>query len=485
MNSQEKINEIKKKTIKGTLQLITREIGMKGIAIIGQLFLVKLLSPSSFGVFAILSFLLSTAETFTDIGLGLTIIQKKRKPTIKQLSTIFYIKLALTLSVILVLNIFAHVTSSIYYQFGTSEILMFRLLSLTLLIKPLQTIISSVLERNLRYRDIALIDTSGMISYYAVAIILALIGFDIWSFIWAVVAMTITETAVTFYFNPWLPKFSLDIGSVRSFLNIGKYFQLGFFLTIFRSSVIPVIGGTRLPLHDIGLLDWSFNMSSVPRVFIDNLGRVSFSSFSRMQESKKNIAESLEQAFSIISITATFVIPITIIFGHDLIIFFLNDKWLPALPALYWYVGSIFFLNGVGLFGHALLAIGKIKQMLFFGTTVTLIELLVSFILLINFGFVGVAIGFFISNFLLFATYVWLCNKEKIFIKVSQTIIHNLIIFALTFLYAFSINEIFPPTFLSFVLKLVATGIGYIIFVIVISPDTFKMSLKFVKKLRE
>ncbi len=482
MKSKRKIKEIKEKTIHGTIQLITREMGMKVIAISGQLLLVKLLSPASFGVFAILSFLLSTIEIFTDIGLSLTIIQRKKEPTQLQLSTIFFTKLILTLLAIVVLNISSQFIHLVYHQFGQAEILMLRILSLTLLIKPLQTIISAVLERNLRYRDIAIIDLSGMVSYYFVAILLASFGFNIWSFIWAVVAMTIAETLVTFSFKPWLPRLTFNLKSIRDFLDIGKFFQLGFFLTIFRSAVIPVIGGTRLPFSDTGLLDWSFNISSLPRVFIDNLGRVSFSSFSRLQDNKPNIKTSLEQAFKLISVTATLIIPITIIFGRDFIHFFLNDKWLPALPALYWYVGSIFFLNGVGLLGQALLAIGKIKQLLFFGTTITIIEIIISYLLLLKYGFTGISIGFFISNLLLFVTYIFICHKEKVYVNFLGITVKNLIIFGVTFLISHFVNVFMPSSFVFFVLKLLIVTATYTLLVVAISPDAFMLILKLVKK---
>src|SRR5262245_13132014 len=100
MSSAKKISELKQKTITSTVQLISREIGMKIIAIVGQLILVRFLTPTIFGIFAIFSFLISIAEILNDIGFNLSIIQKKEKPTHQQLSTIFFIKLILTIIVI-------------------------------------------------------------------------------------------------------------------------------------------------------------------------------------------------------------------------------------------------------------------------------------------------------------------------------------------------------------------------------------------------
>src|SRR5438045_5753919 len=100
MTSEKKISELKQKTIKSTIQLISREVLMKIIAIVGQLFLIRLLDPASFGVFAILSFILATAEIFSDIGLNLAIIQQKQQPTSAQFSTIFFNKLLLIIFIL-------------------------------------------------------------------------------------------------------------------------------------------------------------------------------------------------------------------------------------------------------------------------------------------------------------------------------------------------------------------------------------------------
>lgn len=483
MNSA-KVSKVKQKTITGTFHLISREIGMKAMAIVGQLVLVRLLAPDLFGLFAILSFILSTVETFTDIGLSLTLIQNKKAPNQKQLSTIFFIKLFLTACAILALNLAIPFIEYIYPQFGESETLMLRLLSLTLAIKPLQTLINSQLERDLRYKEIAIIDLSGMLAYHIATVVFALMGFGIWSFIIGVFAMTISELLYTYFFKPWKPSLLFDLKSVREFISIGKYFQLGIFLTIFRGSIIPVMGGTRLTLRETGLLDWSNNMSSVPRVFIDNLGRVSFSSFSRLQDNKDSIARSLEQSFAIISITSIITIPLTLVFGEELISYFLNEKWVAALPALSWYVATIFFLNGVGLFGQALLAIGKTKLMLTYGTIVTLIEIVLSYFLLLRMGFVGIAVGFFISNILLFCIYIWVSHKQKIYIRITSVLIENALILLLTLVSSFIISQLLESTLSFLFFKLIIVLSIYALLVRFISPNAFFLSLRVLKQMR-
>lgn len=479
--SQGRIYEIKRKTVSGAIQLIAREVFIKIVVVIGQLLLVRLLAPSVFGLFAILSFILTTAEIFTDIGLNLAIIQKKEKPTNEQLSTIFFVKMFLSLLVVLLLNFVGPFIISYYHQLSSFEILMLRLLSLTLLIKPLPNIISSLLERDLRYKDIAIIDISGIITYYSTALILAFFNFGIWSFILAIVTKTIVESIATFLFRPFIPLFSFDLRKIREFINVGKYFQLGFFLTIIHNSIIPVVAGPRIALAQVGFLDWSYNTASFPRVFIDNLGRVSFSSFSRIQDKKEIIAVSIEKAFDILTVITVFFIVAVLVVGGDLIHYFLNDKWIPALPALKWYVLSIFFMNGTGLLGHALLALGKTKAILISVTLITALEFFGSFFLLKTLGFAGIAFGFFLITAITYFTYIFLCQKAGIQVNFARTIISSVFLFLTTLVITFLINIVLPQSLVYLVIKLGVSFAVYILFVKIAFPNSIEQSIRLLR----
>jgi len=474
---KEPLSETKRKTVTGAIQLIGREILIKIVVVAGQLLLVRLLTPSIFGIFAILSFVLSTAEIFTDIGLNLAIIQRKDEPTKRQLSTIFYIKLTLVLITVLLLNIFAPLIISYYHQLSSTEILILRILSLTLLLKPLPNIISALLERELAYKEIAIIDIFGILSYYSVSLFLAFMGFGIWSFIIAVAVKSVIENIVTFSFKPFIPSLVFNIKSVRDFINIGKYFQLGFFLTIIHNSIIPVIAGPRIPLFQVGFLDWSYNTASFPRVFIDNLGRVSFSSFSRIQENKQAISSSIEKAFDILTIITMFFIVALLVYGTDLIHYFLNDRWIPALPALYWYVASIFFMNGTGLLGHALMALGKTKEILVSVLIITAFEFFGSYFLLRYFGFSGIALGFFIIIVVTYFVYVFLCRRVGLQIRIGKTLIASAFLLLSTFVAMNIINVYFSQSFFELLIKLTLSFILYGAFAVIAFPNSWRQSL--------
>src|SRR5205807_2149154 len=115
-----------------------------------------------FGIIAIISFIISTGELFTDVGFSQAIIQKKDDLTRNQLSTIFFIKLFITFLTILVIYIISPITIKLIPHFTSQETAMIRILSLTLLAKPFETIFTSLLERELKYNILPFIDIVGV-----------------------------------------------------------------------------------------------------------------------------------------------------------------------------------------------------------------------------------------------------------------------------------------------------------------------------------
>lgn len=449
--------------LKGTSVLVVREFAMKLLSIFGQLVLVRLLLPQYFGIFAILSFVLNGANLFADLGLSLAIIQKKNEPSQKELSTVFYLKLALAVIIVIVLFIGSSYLHLIYTKFSSEDIFILRLLSLTFFLQPLQSILVALLERKLKYHEISVIDLIGLFFYYFVAIVLALDGFGLWSFVWALIVKELVELLVSVYYLRWFPSLYFKISDSKEIINLGKYLQIGSIFSFVHTSIIPVIAGIKTSTYNVGLLDWGSNVSSIPKAFADNLGRVSFSSYSKIQDEKKMIAKSIEKSFGVLSIITIFIILIVFGFGSQLIHYLLTDKWLPALPALYWFIAASFFINGVGPLGQAILAVGETKKMFIASTILIPIEWILSYILLSIYGFVGIAIGSFLGTIFMFFYFILIGNKIGIKLNVKEMFFSKTAVFIFGMVSMLIINQVIPSSILYLIIKILLFSVIYIL----------------------
>jgi len=125
------LSEISHRAVSGVMVLTARKFVLKGVNYLGSIFLARLLAPEIFGVFAIISFIITFFSFFSDIGLGASLIQKKEKLTRQDLAVTFTLQQMLVLAVTLIIWLTAPIFSG-KYNLGVQGIWLLRVFSLSL-----------------------------------------------------------------------------------------------------------------------------------------------------------------------------------------------------------------------------------------------------------------------------------------------------------------------------------------------------------------
>jgi teichuronic acid exporter len=450
--------------VAGFSTLIIREFFLKLFSFLGQIVLARILAPSEFGVYLIIVFIVSLFGLFSDVGLSLAIIQKKNEPTRQELSGIFWLKVLLSLGLIIIIWIFSPFIKVFYPTFLNINIVMLQVFSFTLLLASLRTIPVSLLERKIKYNLISIVDIIGVIVYYAVAIVGAFMHAGVWSFIIAVMVRDALETVMLNIIQPFLPQFILLKKDVLKMIKYGIYIQGNSLVMFAISSIIPVIGGRLSGPYAVGLLDFANSLASLPNIIAMNFSRVAFTSYSRIQEEKELLFKSIHKSVSMLAIVLYFFPVIIFSFGGELVQIVYTDKWMPAVPALYWFSASVLFYPIITALGQVILAIGKSKE-IFQVTLITAIVGWLSAFFLVNVtGFTGIAIANFIIYILLFVFYISIIKKSGF--NTDSFIGANVPkVFAsfLVLIFCFISNFLLPQSLLFLILKLLLAFVAYIL----------------------
>ncbi len=452
---------LKGKVIGGMISLVAREVGMKVLSVIGQLFLVHLLSPENFGIFAVLTFIVTTLDFLLDLGLTQGVIQNRHKISQEQFSTIFYLKLFSSFFLFILFVISAPLLKIIYPQLTNDHIFMIRLLSIIFLMRPLQSTITSMLDRNLDYKLIARIDILGISTYYLVAVFLSVLHFQVWALVLAIISKEIIETITAFTIKRWQPSFTFSLKKIHGMINFGFYSQLGSLLFLLHTSVIPLVGGMRFSPYSLGLLDWSWGIALLPNALSDNFGRVALSGMSRIQERRELVVKAINKSVVFLNIIS-FIFPVIVLsFGYEIIFFIFSDKWLPALPALTVFSIGTIFMGGNIAVGHGLLAVGRVKvQTIVFGI-LTLLEIAVAIIFSSYFGIIGISYAFLIHAFALFIAYYIIGYLSGMKLSLAHPYLGPFATILLTYFFNLILNSLLSSNIIFFVLKLVFATIFY------------------------
>jgi len=452
--------EVKSRAVRGLTLLVAREAVIKLIAIVGQLVLVRLLLPEYFGVVAIISFLINTGDLFSDIGLVSGVIRSEKKPSHDVLSSLFFVKFAMTFGIVVFLWVARPLLFTIFPALGTSNTLLLFVLSATLFVRPLRTMIYGLLERELRYDLIPIVDITGLLIYFVSACGLALTGFGIWSLVLSVVIKDTSEVVLLEFLHPFLPKLHFSWDEIRPFMKFGASLQGNTILGFLHQSTIPLLGGMLTTPTSVGLLDWSFNIASLPRAMSDNVGRIAFSSFSRIQGETALISRAIQETIGILSLIILFLITGALFFGREGIFYIIGDRWIDAAPSLVWLLVGELFICVAGVLQQAIIARGYTTQLLI-RTAIGLIAQWAMAVLFVHlFGFVGIAMAISMGMALLSVLFWRLMRTSGVMPPPLLSFLPQFQVFLAACIVGLVLRNL-PETFVWFVVKLVLFTLVY------------------------
>lgn len=386
------VEAFKGKLIRGVLALTTRTFILQAISFASTFILTILLSPSVFGVFFIVSAVISLLSYFSDFGLAAALIQKKEEPSRAELVSAFTLQQLLVGGICLFLFILSLPIGSLY-KLDADGIFLLRALLVSFFLSSLKTIPSVLLERKLQFETLVLPQILETFAFYFVAILLALAGQEVTSFAWAAIARGMIGTIALHIISPWKIGIGISFGSLKALLNFGLPFQANSFLAFVKDDLMTLFLGKILPVAHIGFLGWAKKWAEAPlRLIMDNIIRVTFPAYSRLQDDRIVLGKAVEKSFFFLGL---FIFPISamlILYIRPMIEFIPKySKWTPAIFAFYLYTASAIFSSFSTPMVNALNAIGKIKATLLLMVFWTGLTWILVPIFSISWGFNGAA----------------------------------------------------------------------------------------------
>ena len=394
------VSSVAKKSVRGILALTSRTFFIQTVSFGANFLLTIFLSPAMFGVFFVVSAVVAFLSYFSDVGLAAALIQKKENITQEDLKTTFTIQQAL----VIILVLLALVSSGFigkFYNLGNEGVLLFQALAVSFFLSSLKTIPSIILERNLDFNKLVIPQIVETLFFNIIVVVLAINGFGIASFTYAVLARGISGLITMYIINPWRIRIGFSKQSAKKLLSFGALFQLNSLLALIKDDLFIAFLGKILPLSQVGYIGFAQKWALMPlRLIMDNVIRITFPSFSRLQDEKNILTKAIEK-----SIFASCFIIFPALTGLVILSpYFVNlipkyIKWEPALLSLLFFSINSAFSSVSTPLVNALNAIGKIKTTLYLMVFWTISTWVLTPILIIFLGFNGVSIASALISF--------------------------------------------------------------------------------------
>lgn len=396
----QQFEEIAKKSVKGLFALVSRTFLIQVLSVVASFILSIYLSPATFGVFFVVSAIVVFLNYFQDIGLAASLIQKKKEPSLVELRTTFTTQQILVLSVTIPAVLFSHQIAAFYKLNFDGLVLLYALL-FSFVTSSLRTIPTVLLERHLDFNKLVIPQIAENIAYNLCLIVFAILGFGVNSFTIAVLSRSIIGLILIYWLQPWPIGIAFNRKVLRKLLSFGALFQANSFLALFKDDLFNIYLAKVIPLTQLGYVGFAQKWAFMPlRLFMDNIIKITFPSFSRLQHDKEALRRAVEKTLFLISMVMVPTVIIIVLFSPYLVNYIPKyKKWEPAILSLTFFSLSTILSSLSTPLTNILNAIGKVKITLYFMVLWTILTWVITPLFIFVYGYNGVALASFIISF--------------------------------------------------------------------------------------
>ncbi len=278
-----------------------------GVQLIVQLLAImalgRLLTPTEFGLMSAATVVVACSQIVSHVGVGPAIIQRREVTTV-------HLRVAATLSAILglLLGILVYLGAPAiarFYRMPEVEPVL-RVVAVLFPLDGLNTIAKALLTRHLRFRlYIALDAGSYIVGYAGVAVVLAWLGYGVWSLVFASLCQVALRTVAMYLATRHPVRPSLDLQAAKELLGFGfgqSMAQLG---TLLSQQGDNLVVGRWLGAAALGVYARAYNLMVVPAsAFGRIVNRVLFPVMAQVQDERHRLANGYERALAIVALVS-------------------------------------------------------------------------------------------------------------------------------------------------------------------------------------
>lgn len=307
---------------------IGRIIG-QSVSFIITIFLARLLNPSDFGLLAMINVIIVIANSFLDMGLGVSLIQKKNVRD-EHYGAVFYFNVFIGFLLALLLFFASGFIADFYKQQSLHALI--QCMSLLFIFSSFGNVIRSKLRKELNYTVLTKSSLFGSIFSGIIGIILAYFGFGVWSLVFQSLLNSLLSNIWLYCEVDWRPKLIWSWDALKELWSFGFRMFLSSFLEVIYVNVDSLIIGKFFPIEKLGYYNRAKTLYTYSNSQISaTLMNVLFPMLSEVQNNDIKFKEIVYKGFHLINFITFLLIGLFFINAKEIIIILFSVKWLPSL----------------------------------------------------------------------------------------------------------------------------------------------------------
>ena len=292
--------------------------------------LTRLLSPADFGVVSAALLVIVFALTFSQLGLGPALVQRPELHP-RHVSTAFFASSTFGLIAGALVWLLAPLISQFFRMENLAPVV--RVLALLFPIMGFSAVAESLLQRELRFRILANADVMTYAVGYGLGVVLALLGWGMWSLVAAHLLQSAMRAAILLSVEPPKLRPGPTWASFSELMNYGVGQSAGRIGVFLGNQADNLVVGRFLGATALGLYSRAYQLMAVPTALLgDVLDRVLFPTMARVQDDPLRLASAYLQGTAFVALVTLPAGVVAALLAPELVLVAFGSKWAALVP---------------------------------------------------------------------------------------------------------------------------------------------------------
>ena len=323
---------LKEKTAKGLFWGAMNNGAMQFIGLLFGIVLGRLLSPSDYGMIAMITVFSLIANALQNSGF-ITAITNLKEPTDNDYNSVFWFNISVGCFLYVVLFFCAPFIADYYHTPALVSLSRYAFLSVVL--SSLCTAQSAYLFKNMMVKQKAQASIIATLSSSCVGVAMAFLGMAYWALATQTLVFNLVNTLLFWYYSPWRPNLHVDFAPVKRMFRFSFKLLATTITTHINNNILNILLGHYFTAHDTGnynqAYQWNFKAYYVIQGMIDSVAQPV------LVDLREQPQRQLEALRKLIRFTAFISFPLMLGFGmvaKEFIVITITAKWLASAELL-------------------------------------------------------------------------------------------------------------------------------------------------------
>ncbi len=323
---------LKKKTVKGVAWTSLERVTNIGLGFVIGVILARILSPSDYGLLAMIGVFNAVAYAFLDSGFGNALV---RKPDLTEddNTTAFCFNIMAGMVLFGIIWLIAPWVSQFYDKPILTPLL--RAEGTLLIISSFRIVQGTQLTRALNFKAKMIIRVTSNVLSGILGIIAAYKGLGVWALVLMHISGSLTGLLMLWIISPWRPHGRWNKVSFSYLWGYGSKLLASGMLNTIYNNIYPIIIGKFFSADDLGQYTRATHYANMPSGTLTGvIQQVTFPVLSQIQDENDRLEKSYRR---MLRLMVFIIFPVMIgmaALAHPLVVALVTDKWVQCVPYL-------------------------------------------------------------------------------------------------------------------------------------------------------